>query len=80
MKAFLLAAMVVTFSFVMSVSLFGQAQTDEAEIIRSAFQTEKKAIVAANTDFTEAESQEFWPVIKRMEMKIEKQEERIRVK
>ncbi len=54
--------MVVTFSFVMSVSLFAQTQTDEAEIIRSAFQADKKAVVAANMDFTEGESQGFWPV------------------
>ena len=47
-------------SFVSSV--FAQSVTDEAEIIRAALQTEKKAVVAANMNLTDAESKTFWPV------------------
>jgi len=59
-KVLLVALMIVCCSFVSSV--FAQSATDEDEIIRSALQTEKKAIVAANMGFTEAESQAFWPL------------------
>jgi hypothetical protein len=62
MRRFLIVAMVlISFSFV-SGPLSAQSRTDEAEIIRSVLQTERKAVVAANMDFTEAESQGFWPV------------------
>ena len=43
------------------VTLLAQT-TDEIELTRSVIQTEKKAIVAANMQFTEEESRAFWPV------------------
>jgi hypothetical protein len=59
-KVLVLVLVVACCSFVSSV--FAQSKTDEAEIIRSALQTEKKAIVAANMNLTDAESQTFWSV------------------
>jgi hypothetical protein len=59
-KVLVVVLAIVCCSFVSSV--FAQSVADEDEIIRSALQTQKKAIVAANMGFTEAESQAFWPV------------------
>ncbi len=47
-------------SFVSSV--FAQSKTDEAEIARANIQAQKKEIVAANMQLTDAESKAFWPV------------------
>ena len=38
------------------------AQADEEEVVRSMLQTGKKAIIADNMQFSEAESQAFWPL------------------
>jgi hypothetical protein len=59
-KVLLVVLAIVCCSFVSSV--FAQSATDEDEIIRSALQTEKKAIVAANMNLTDTESKAFWPV------------------
>ena len=59
-KLLLIVLALACCSFVPSV--FAQSKTDEAEIIRSGLQTEKKAIVAANMNLTDAESQAFWSV------------------
>jgi len=61
MKKVLVFVMVVICCSFVSSGL-AQTVTDEAEIIRSALQTEKKALVAANMNLTDAESQVFWPV------------------
>jgi hypothetical protein len=59
-KILVLILVVACCSFVSSV--FAQSATDEDEIIRSALQTEKKAIVAVNMNLTDTESKAFWPV------------------
>jgi len=42
--------------------LSAQTQADEEEVVRSMLQTGKKAIIADNMQFSEAESQAFWPL------------------
>ncbi|MCJ7545500.1 MAG: hypothetical protein MUP30_01550 [Deltaproteobacteria bacterium] len=59
-KVLALVLVVVCCSFVSSV--FAQSKTDEAEIARANLQTQKKEIVAANMQLTDAESKAFWPV------------------
>jgi hypothetical protein len=59
-KVLVVVLAIVCCSFVSSV--FAQSKTDEAEINRAAIQTEKKKIVAANMQLTDAESKAFWPV------------------
>jgi hypothetical protein len=44
------------------VVLSAQTQADEEEVVKSMLQTGKKAIIADNMQFTESESQAFWPV------------------
>lgn len=39
-----------------------QSATDEEELIKSVFQTGKKAIIIDNMKFTEGESTAFWPI------------------
>jgi hypothetical protein len=46
----------------MAMPLLAQSQADEIELTREMVQTERKAIVAENMQFTEAESKGFWPV------------------
>jgi len=65
-KVLVFVLVVICCSFVSSA--LAQTVTDEAEIIRSALQTEKKAVVAANMDLTDAESQVFWPVYDEYQM------------
>lgn len=45
-----------------SVMTFAQSAADEEELIKSVFQTGKKAIIIDNMGFTEGESKAFWPV------------------
>ena len=59
-KVLVLVLVVVCCSFVSSV--FAQSKTDEAEIARANIQAQKKEIVAANMQLTDAESKAFWPV------------------
>jgi hypothetical protein len=56
---FVLAVMLLA---LIPAALPAQTQADEEEMIRSQLQTGKKAIIADNMQFTEAESQAFWPV------------------
>jgi hypothetical protein len=42
--------------------VLAQSQADEIELTREMVQTERKAIVAENMQFSEAESNGFWPV------------------
>jgi hypothetical protein len=42
--------------------VFAQSKTDEAEINRANIEAQKKEIVAANMQLTDAESKVFWPV------------------
>jgi hypothetical protein len=46
----------------MTIPLMAQSQADEIELTREMVQTERKAIVAENMQFSEAESRNFWPV------------------
>lgn len=41
---------------------FAQTQADEEELLKSTFQTGKKAIIIDNIGFTEDESKAFWPL------------------
>jgi hypothetical protein len=59
-KVLILVLVLVCCSFVSSV--FAQSKTDEAEIARANIQAQKKEIVAANMQLTDAESKAFWPV------------------
>jgi hypothetical protein len=59
-KVLVVVLAIVCCSFVSSV--FAQSKTDEAEVNRAAIQMEKKKIVAANMNLTDAESKTFWPV------------------
>lgn len=43
-------------------SLFSQTMDDYMEVQREALKTEKKAVVAEAMEFTEAESELFWPL------------------
>jgi len=53
-KLFIIGAMLI------SGSMF--AQNDYIELLRSDIQTEKKAIITLNMDFSEQESELFWPM------------------
>ncbi len=59
-KVLVLVLVLVCCSFVSTV--FAQSKTDEAEIARANIQAQKKEIVAANMQLTDAESKAFWPV------------------
>jgi hypothetical protein len=57
----------VLFLLLLSVTLiapavYAQSATDAIEVTRSDIQADRKAIVAANLDLTEAEGTAFWPV------------------
>ena len=45
-----------------SAPLFAQSQTDVMEMTRDVIRTERKALVAANMQLNDAESNMFWPV------------------
>jgi hypothetical protein len=49
-------------AFATTLPVVAQSQADEIELTREIVQTERKAIVAENMQFTEAESKSFWPV------------------
>ncbi len=62
MKRSVVFVLMVLCMIIIPAALFAQTQADEEELIRSQLQTGKKAIVADNMQFTEAESQAFWPL------------------
>ena len=59
-KVLVIVLVIVCCAFVSSV--FAQSKTDEAEVNRAKLQAQKKEIVAANMQLTDAESKAFWPV------------------
>jgi hypothetical protein len=59
-KVLAVLLVLMCYSFVSSV--FAQSKTDEAEIARANIHAQKKEIVAANMQLTDAESKAFWPV------------------
>ena len=59
-KVLAVLLVLVCCSFVSSV--FAQSKTDEAEINRANIEAQKKEVVAANMQLTDAESKAFWPV------------------
>jgi hypothetical protein len=54
----------VLMSIVLAISapLFAQSEADVMEMTREVVRAERKALVAANMQLNEAESQRFWPV------------------
>src|SRR5512147_2950298 len=49
-----------------------QNAVDEAEVIRSAFHSDKKAVVTLGMELTPAESEAFWPVYNAYQEEIKK--------
>lgn len=62
MKRSFLFVLMVACLILIPAALPAQTQADEEELVRSQLQTGKKAIIADNMQFTEAESQAFWPL------------------
>lgn len=50
-----------------SASFIAIAQKTEAELVRSAFQLEKKTLVADYLQMTDGEAQKFWPIYQQYE-------------
>ena len=48
--------------FICTMSLFAQTENDYTELVREVINTEKKAAITENMNFTDAESQVFWPL------------------
>jgi len=55
-----------------SAPMFAQSQTDVMEMTRDVIRTERKALVAANMQLTDAESKMFWPVYNEYQDEIRK--------
>jgi hypothetical protein len=69
------------FAVLLSLSLFpvvllAQTQADEEELVKSLFQTGKKAIIVDNMGFTEGESKAFWPLYNEFQQAKQKLNER----
>ena len=47
-----------------------QSATDEIEMVRVIVQAERKAVVAANMNLSDAESEAFWPVYNEYEIEV----------
>ena len=62
----------------MTLAVAAQAQTkdDEIELTRSVIQAERKAIISVNMEFTDEESEAFWPVYNEYWTKMEKVNDR----
>ena len=60
-----------------SVSAGAQSDQDMIELSRAIVQTERKAIVAANMEFTEAESKGFWPIFREFKAEQDKLDDQL---
>lgn len=77
MKKAAFVAFMVLLSLSLSPALsFAQTQADEEELVKSALQTGKKAIIVDNMGFTEDESRAFWPVYNEFQQAKQKLNER----
>ena len=54
-----------------------KADTSNMEILREKIQADKKLVVAANMDLTEAEAKAFWPIYQEYQAKLTKINERM---
>jgi hypothetical protein len=55
-----------------SAPLFAQSEADVMEMTREVVRAERKALVAANMELNEAESQRFWPVYNEYQNEVRK--------
>jgi hypothetical protein len=68
------------FLLVMSTNLYAQTANDYLELTRSVLQTEKKAAVIENMQFTDEESEKFWTLYEEYNAELYKvQNQRIKV-
>ncbi len=61
-KLWLKVLIILCVSAVMTTTVMAAQVEDEIELTREVIKTERKAIIAKNMQFTEEESQAFWPV------------------
>ena len=75
----ILAAWILAFALVAAPVLAQEkkADTSNMEILREKIQADKKLVVAANMDLTEAEAKAFWPVYQEFQAKLTKINERL---
>lgn len=78
--AAVMTAWFLTFALV-STPVRAEEKTDKAssnmEILREKIQADKKLVVAANMDLTDAEAKAFWPIYQEYQTKLTKINERV---
>jgi len=78
--AAVMTAWILTFALI-STPVRAEEKTDKAssnmEILREKIQADKKLVVAANMDLTDAEAKAFWPIYQEYQTKLTKINERI---
>ena len=62
---------VLVIIFVLSAMVFSQT-TSYIEILKSDINTQRRALITAAMEFTEEESQKFWPIYKEYEIEYDK--------
>ena len=75
----ILAAWILAFALVAAPVRAEEKKADASnmEILREKIQADKKLVVAANMDLTEAEAKAFWPIYQEYQDKLTKINERM---
>lgn len=75
----IMAAWILAFALVAAPVRAEEKKVDASnmEILREKFQADKKLIVAANMDLTEAEAKAFWPIYQEFQTRLTKINERL---